>query len=44
VVRPEKIRVMVTDDHPLMREGINAVIQGAEDTKGVEVQWNGKPG
>jgi YesN/AraC family two-component response regulator len=31
VVRSEKIRVMVTDDHPLMREGINAVIQGAED-------------
>jgi DNA-binding NarL/FixJ family response regulator len=31
VVSSEKIRVMVTDDHPLMREGINAVIQGAED-------------
>jgi DNA-binding NarL/FixJ family response regulator len=30
-VSSEKIRVMVTDDHPLMREGINAVIQGAED-------------
>ena len=31
MVRSEKIRIMVTDDHPLMREGINAVIQGAED-------------
>src|SRR5580658_8062226 len=30
-VQSERIRVMVTDDHPLMREGINAVIQGAED-------------
>jgi hypothetical protein len=28
-VQSERIRVLVVDDHPLMREGIVAVIQGA---------------
>src|ERR1700690_1022097 len=30
-VQSERIRVLVVDDHPLMREGIVAVIQGAAD-------------
>jgi chemotaxis response regulator CheB len=30
-VQSERIRVLVVDDHPLMRERIVAVIQGAAD-------------
>ena len=39
---PEKIRVLVADDHPLMREGIAAVIQGAEDIIVVGEAGNGQ--
>ena len=27
----ERIKILVVDDHPLMREGIGAIIQGAQD-------------
>lgn len=30
-VVPEKIKILIVDDHPLMREGIAAVIQSADD-------------
>src|SRR5580704_9443960 len=42
VGRLEKLRVMLTDDHPLMREGINAVIQGGKDMVVVADADNGQ--
>jgi DNA-binding NarL/FixJ family response regulator len=42
VVQSERIRVLVVDDHPLMREGIVAVIQGAADIIVVGEAGNGQ--
>jgi DNA-binding NarL/FixJ family response regulator len=41
-VQSERIRVLVVDDHPLMREGIVAVIQGAADIIVVGEAGNGQ--
>ena len=41
-MQSEKIRVLVVDDHPLMREGIIAVIQGAADIIVVGEAGNGQ--
>ena len=41
-VQSEGIRVLVVDDHPLMREGIVAVIQGAADIIVVGEAGNGQ--
>ena len=40
-MQSERIRVLVVDDHPLMREGIVAVIQGAADIIVVGEAGNG---
>jgi DNA-binding NarL/FixJ family response regulator len=37
----KKIRVLAVDDHPLLREGITAVMQGEEDMELVAVATNG---
>ena len=42
VVQSERIKVLVVDDHPLMREGIVAVIQGAADIIVVGEAGNGQ--
>ena len=42
VVQSARIRVLVVDDHPLMREGIVAVIQGAADIIVVGEAGNGQ--
>ena len=41
-MQSERIRVLVVDDHPLMREGIVAVIQGAADIIVVGEAGNGQ--
>jgi DNA-binding NarL/FixJ family response regulator len=37
----EKIKVLAVDDHPLLREGITAVMQGEEDMELVAAATNG---
>src|ERR1700761_2738724 len=37
-----KIRVLTVDDHPLLREGIAAVLQGEEDVELVAEATNGE--
>ncbi len=39
---PKKIKVLTVDDHPLLREGIAAVIQGEEDISLVGEATNGQ--
>jgi DNA-binding NarL/FixJ family response regulator len=39
---PGKIRVMVVDDHPLLREGIAAVLEGEEEISLVAEAANGR--
>ncbi len=39
---PNKIRVLMVDDHPLLREGIAAVLQGEEDCELVGEAANGQ--
>jgi DNA-binding NarL/FixJ family response regulator len=42
VTVPKKIKVLTVDDHPLLREGIAAVIQGEEDISLVGEATNGQ--
>src|SRR5262245_48988253 len=39
---PSKIRVLTVDDHPLLREGIKAIIDQAEDMEMVAQAANGR--
>jgi DNA-binding NarL/FixJ family response regulator len=39
---PERIRILTVDDHPLLREGIAALVNAESDMKLVAEAYNGE--